>query len=209
MTDVASTVGLDDRAQVEAFGGEDRLGEESDGLIRRAFGLDRAAFEGLLSVVAAASKPATVEVVRRLDEGASFRAALGLSESAIAHLYAQAFTAFNAGRYARAEELFRMLCILAGDNADHWLGYAVCLRLREAFGKARVACANALKLRPDWSVAHFHLLEIAMREEAFDDARSHVAALRGRTSELPDGMARELARFEIALQRRAKLAPDA
>ena len=205
MTDAATTGGLDGRVPAEPLDGEDGLARASDGLIRHAFGLDRAAFEGLLTVVAAASKPATVEVVRRLDEGASLQAALGLSQSAIAHLYAQAFTAFNAGRYARAEELFRTLCILAGDNADHWLGYAVCLRLREAFGKARAACANALKLRPDWAVAHFHLLEIAMREEAFDDARSHFASLEGRTAELPDGMARELERFEIALQRRAPL----
>ncbi|MEM7693070.1 MAG: hypothetical protein AAF318_01355 [Pseudomonadota bacterium] len=174
-----------------------------EGLIRRAFGLDAAAFEGLLSAVAAASKPATVEVVRQLDAGVSLKAALGLSDGAIAHLYAQAFTAFNAGRTARAEDLFRTLCILAGDTADHWMGYAVCLRLRDAFPHARIACANALKLRPDWAVPHFHLLEMAMREEAFDTARDQIAALTGRAAELPDGMARELARFEIALNRRA------
>lgn len=191
-------------AGAEAPGGDVASPARAEaGVIQREFGLDTAAFEGLLSLVAKASRPATAEVVKRLDKGDTFGAALGLSEDAIAHLYAQAFVAFNAGRTARAEELFRTLCILAGDRSDHWLGYAVCLRLREAFAPARAACLNALALRPDWAAAHFHLLEIAMREEAFDEARKRLAALDGQAEALPAGMARELERFKVALERRS------
>lgn len=185
----------------EVGAGEARAGEA--GMIRNVFGLDEAAFESLIALITRSSTPATVEAVKRIDQGVSFGAALGLSEDVIAHLYGQAFHAFNAGRHRRAEDLFRALCILAGDVADHWLGYGVCLRLREAFEPARLACRNAAALRPDWAVPQFHLLEIAIREEAYEEARERFAALAHRPEELPEGMARELHRFGTALRTRA------
>ena len=185
--------------------GDDRGG----GHIERALGLDAAAFAALVGTFTRLNRPRIAAIVERMNGGAPAWETLGLPREAIGELYRRAFAAFNAGHTGRAEELFRALCTLAGDVADHWLGYGICLRMREARMHARDAFLMAAALRPGWGVPHFHLAELHLAEG--DDARAAeaVAAAEADAANLPERMAGELARYRIALERRRAGEPGA
>lgn len=185
--------------------GDDRGG----GHVERALGLDTKAFAALVGTFTRANRPRVAAIVERVNAGAPAYEALGLPREAIAELYRRAFAAFNAGHTARAEELFRALCTLAGNVADHWVGYGICLRMREARGLARDAFLVARAVRPEWGVPHFHLAEIFLAEG--DDARAAeaLAAAEADAANLPPTMVGELARYRIALERRRGVAAAA
>jgi hypothetical protein len=120
--------------------------------------------------------------------------------SVVPLLYARAFHLFNAGQHGRAEAIFRSLCALDGKIVDHWLGFGICLRKRDAFDEAAFAFGIAARLKDRWAVPHFHLLELAMRREAWAAASDELAlfeALRDPTT--PALMIAEAKRFRAAL----------
>lgn len=178
--------------------GDDRGG----GHVERAFGLDAAAFRALVGTFTSANRPRIAQMVERVNAGVPVHEALGLPREAIAELYRRAFAAFNAGHVARAEDLFRALCTLAGDVADHWVGYGVCLRLRDERMLARQAFEVARALRPDWGVPHFHLAELHLVEGDHERAETAIAAAEADADNLPERMAGELPRYRFALERR-------
>jgi hypothetical protein len=110
----------------------------------------------------------------RLAKGMPLAEALGVPPGVVRVLYARAYHLFNAGQHARAEAIFRSLCALDGRSSDHWLGFGICLRVREAFDEARLAFAVAAELRDRWAVPHFHLAELAMQLEAWPAARDEL-----------------------------------
>ncbi|WP_062012781.1 hypothetical protein [Aureimonas sp. AU4] len=127
---------------------------------------------------------------RPLSEG------LGLPPGAGEVLYARATQWFAVGRPEKAEPLFRILCMLDGASADHWVGHGVCLHLADRIEPARLAFETASRLRPGWAVPLFHLAALAVRERRWGDA---VAALEQfglhADADTPETMRREAQRL--------------
>ncbi len=176
------------------------------------FGLDEAETEmlGALFAEAAASRGLDgAAIFASLREGATLGQALGLPPRLGEALYARAHGWFNAGRHDRAEALFRALCVLDGRDADHWVGYGVCLRMREARQEAGLAFATAAAIRPAWAVPHFHGAAVAIADERWDEARAHLQAFgRHAGTAVPEAMRGEAARLAAALNLRAGRVPD-
>jgi len=146
----------------------------------------------------------------RLEKGQSFARALDIPEGAADVLYFRAHQWFSVGRIERAEALFRALCVIAGQVADHWVGYGVCLKARGLLPEAGRAFETASVLRPDWAIPHFHLLECLIRSDEWERARLALEAFDNRVEDgLPAGVIAEAERFRMAIAlRQAPEPPD-
>lgn len=143
-------------------------------------------------------------IFERLKAGASLGEAMAIPKGVAALLYARAHRWFSAGRPERAESLFRVLCIIDGENPDNWVGWGVCLRIAERWDDALRAFRTATTLAPDWSVPHFHALELHVRRGEWPAAAAALDSfdrLKGRGD--ADEIAEEVERFRgaVALHR--------
>lgn len=131
---------------------------------------------------------------------------LGLPRNSSEVLYARATQWFAVGRPDRAEPLFRILCLLEGSVADHWIGHGVCLHIAEQTGAAGLAFQTAHALRPDWAIPCFHLAALAVRERRWADARIWLERFRASLDDtVPEAMRREAARLEVMARPEAGL----
>jgi len=115
------------------------------------------------------------KVFEGLRQGKTMGEALGMPSGVRDLLYSRAHRWFSIGRIDRAEPLFRALCVLDQDTGDHWVGYGVCLRLREDLPNAGQAFRAASIIRGDWAVPHFHLMELAVHQQDWPAASEHLA----------------------------------
>jgi tetratricopeptide (TPR) repeat protein len=119
-----------------------------------------------------------------LAAGKSMSEALALPDGAVDFIYSRAHQWFAIGRADRAEPLFRTLCLLTG-QADHFVGYGLCLAQRKALDAAASALNCALRLRPGWALPHLRLAEVALRQGDRDEARRAFAGYEA--ARLADG----------------------
>lgn len=181
------------------------MAEAGSSPLGTALGLDAAELELLGELFAEAAGALGIEgrpVFRRLAAGAPLKEALGLPAGTEQVLYARAHRWFAAGRPDRAEPLFHALCLLDGSDADAWVGYGICLKLRSALPDAAMAFEVAGRLRPDWPIPDFHALETALRGGDRALAAEHLARFDRKT---PGGVD-EAIRTEVD-RWRAALAP--
>ncbi|MEJ1160520.1 hypothetical protein [Prosthecomicrobium sp. N25] len=144
-------------------------------------------------------------VVAGLQAGRSVGDSLALPAGVADLLYARAHHWFAAGRYDRAEDLFRTLCVVAPTRTDHWLGFGICLRLRGQGDEARRAFEAAAMTAPDSLAVEFHRLELALAEGRAGDAARHLESFDARvTDETPAEMRAEVERFRLALALRRR-----
>src|SRR5262245_22463785 len=152
----------------------------------QALGLTEQELETLGAVFNEATQAMNIDgapIFAKLRRGESLGSALGLPPALRELLYARAHRWFSFGRVDRAEPLFRALCIFAEGSADYWVGYGVCLRLRDDLDRAEFAFATAARLRTDWAVPHFHALELALHRQRWDDAQEQLALYDARVSD--------------------------
>jgi hypothetical protein len=146
-------------------------------------------------------------VLARLAAGRTMGEALDLPPGTVELLYARAHQWFTAGRPDRAEQLFRAVCVLDGTNADSWVGFGVCLRLRDSFEAAAIAFDMAAGCRPAWAVPQFHALELATRRGDWPEADRRLAAFdERRDGSVPDALVAEADRIRSAMSLRRERA---
>lgn len=189
--------------------GEPRRGavDTKDGDGGALLGLDVAETAVFRAVFADLAAPLGLDgsgIVDRLSAGATLGEALDLPAGLGEVLYGRAHHLFTAGRLDRAEPLFRTLCIIDGRTADHWVGYALCLRRRGEEGEAALSLATAAALRPDWAVPQFHAAQSALAQDRWTAAGAHLDAFQSKIdASVPVGMRREAARQRQALELRS------
>jgi tetratricopeptide (TPR) repeat protein len=116
-------------------------------------------------------------------------------------LYARAHQYFMAGDLDKAENLFRVLCLIDGSNYDFWLGYGICLRMKERLEHALVAFDTAALLQPTSAAPHFHRLELFIRQDKWQLAEETLAEFdRVSNEETPKEMEIELEQFRKAIE---------
>ena len=136
-----------------------------------------------------------------LRRGRTLAQALGLPPEVNEVLYARAHGWFAAGRHDRAEALFRALSVLDPRSADAWVGFGICLKLREAWDEAAAALAAAAALRPDWAIPHFHAVELEVRRGRWAEAEAHLDVFdrRAGTGDVPAEIHREAGRLRAII----------
>ena len=143
------------------------------------------------------------QIFARLRQGASLGEALGVSEKMVEFLYARAHRWIVVGRHDKAEQIFRVLCILDGESADFWTGLGICLKARAAFDEGLAAFAMATQKRPQWPVPHFHALALLIRRESWQQAASELAAFDKKAdSATPASLKAEVEKFRKVLRLR-------
>ncbi len=184
-------------------------GDATGGRPAPLFGLNAAEMELLSTLLGEMTGRIGLDGDRILDglgRGETLSQVLNLPPRFGEVLYGRAHTWFAAGRLDRAETLFRVLCVIDGRSADHWVGYGVCLRRRDAWAEAALAFATAAAVRPDWAVPHFHAADLAAAQGQWALAEDHLAAFASRAdAALPDPMLQEAAKLRRALALRADL----
>ena len=133
------------------------------------------------------------QVFGRVAAGESLTRALGLPDQVVDLLYAQAFTAHEAGRTLAALQMFQALTVLAPRVKDHWLGLAICLRGKDQAEMAQLALDTALTLAPDDPATRFHRLDLACHRGDWVAARRELAAFDA----LPDSVTRRTLQAEV------------
>lgn len=144
-----------------------------------------------------------------LRSGQNLALALGLPDGTAALLYDRAYRLIIAGRSEKAAPLFRVLCLIAPDDAKHWLGFGMAEFREGRIDTARNAFATALRLAPGWAVAHYHAADLAVRTDQWTDAETHLQSFDAATkTDVPNRMFQEVERLKLATSlarsRRAK-----
>lgn len=144
-------------------------------------------------------------IFERMSQGQPLAQALEVPQGTADVLYARAHQWFSVGRRDKAESLFRALCVISGDVADHWLGYGICLKMRGLLPEAEQAFTTGAALRPDWAIPYFHLAEIFIRSGEWQRAQQAMAAFDNRLDEAtPEPVIAEAERFRIAIALRSE-----
>jgi Flp pilus assembly protein TadD len=174
------------------------------GVLQRAFGLNQEDLDLVQACLDDLLPGRSAGMASALDAGRSFASILGLSPQILDVLYGRAFALFDAGHADRAEAMFRSLCVLDGQRADHWMGLGVCARIRDDLDSAMVAFSTASSLRGDWAVPYFHMFEIHMRRGDVSAATALLPRIEAGRDALTPQMREELVLFRLALDRRAR-----
>jgi tetratricopeptide (TPR) repeat protein len=110
------------------------------------------------------------DLLDRLGQTGSLKAALGAGPEVLAAFYARAVDLIKIGQTERAMSRFYVLCALDGRKPDHWLGYGICLRSRGQAGLALTAFDMAAGIAPDALAPQLYRLELFMRECRWEEA---------------------------------------
>lgn len=141
------------------------------------------------------------KIIARLKDGVLLGQALGLKREPVEFLYARAHRWGTIGEHARAERLFRALCIIEAGCADHWVGLGICLRARSHWPEAVAAFERATALRPHWDIPHLHLLELSARRRDWTRAAAELAAFEQKTTtQTPLALTAEADRYRAAIE---------
>jgi len=107
----------------------------------------------------------------------SLKDILGVDDELLEAVYGRALVFLRIGQARRAGDLFYVLCAIDGTRSDHWLGHGICLRECGEIDLALTAFGLAARLASGSPAPHLHRLELLLRQERWDEARSALARL--------------------------------
>ena len=96
-----------------------------------------------------ANEPSVQEALARLQSGASFAEAIGLSEETVAHIEQLAAALYSEDRLDEARTLFQGLVSLFPDRAEYWSALGAVLTRMEHHEEAVPVLSVALHLNPE------------------------------------------------------------
>ncbi len=99
---------------------------------------------------------------------------IGLDEEMIESIYRQAYLLYNAGKYSRAIELFRALCMLNPADSKFLLGLAACFHMLKQYKGAIDTYALCAVVNPESPIPYYHSSDCYLK---LDDAVSASIAL--------------------------------
>jgi type III secretion system low calcium response chaperone LcrH/SycD len=95
-------------------------------------------------------------VDKLVKKGVMPKDVMGLSDSMIEGIYAQAYRLYNTGKYKDAAQLFRLLIMLNSTEAKYAMGLAACFHMMKEFKNAVEMYALCAIIDPTSPVPHFH-----------------------------------------------------
>jgi type III secretion system low calcium response chaperone LcrH/SycD len=93
---------------------------------------------------------------KMLKQGVLPKDALGVSNSYLENVYAQAYRLYNTGKYAEAIHLFRILIMLNAMEPKYMLGLAACFHMLKEYNNAIQTYTMCSALDPQTPIPHYH-----------------------------------------------------
>jgi type III secretion system low calcium response chaperone LcrH/SycD len=93
---------------------------------------------------------------KMLKQGMAPKDALGVSDSYLENVYAQAYRLYNTGKYAEAAHLFRILIMLNAMEPKYMLGLAACFHMMKEYDNAIQSYTMCTALDPQSPLPHYH-----------------------------------------------------
>lgn len=93
---------------------------------------------------------------KMLKQGMVPKDALGINESYLENVYAQAYRLYNTGKYTEATHLFRILIMLNAMEPKYMLGLAACFHMLKEYGNAIQTYTMCAALDPHNPIPHYH-----------------------------------------------------
>jgi len=89
-------------------------------------------------------------------QGMSPKDAMGVSNSVLESIYAQAYRLYNTGKYVEATHLFRMLVMMNAMEPKYILGLAACFHMLKEYDNAIQTYTMCSAIDPTSPVPHYH-----------------------------------------------------
>ena len=93
---------------------------------------------------------------KMLKQGVLPKDAMGVSDSYLENVYAQAYRLYNTGKYVEATHLFRILIMLNAMEPKYMLGLAACFHMLKEYHNAIQTYTMCTALDPQNPVPHYH-----------------------------------------------------
>jgi type III secretion system low calcium response chaperone LcrH/SycD len=93
---------------------------------------------------------------KMMKQGMSPKEAMGISNSYLENLYAQAYRLYNTGKYAEAVHLFRMLIMFNAMEPKYMLGLAASFHMLKEYVSAIQTYTMCSALDPQNPIPHYH-----------------------------------------------------
>jgi type III secretion system low calcium response chaperone LcrH/SycD len=93
---------------------------------------------------------------KMLKQGITPKDAMGVSDSYLENVYAQAYRLYNTGKYPEATHLFRILIMLNAMEPKYMLGLAACFHMLKEYYNAIQTYTMCSALDPLNPVPHYH-----------------------------------------------------
>lgn len=125
--------------------------------------------------VAAEKKEKMEEMLtRNSKKGAPPKDVLGLTDSMVEGIYAQAYRLYNTGMYDQAIKLFRMLTSINPNEPKYIMGLAACLHMNKEYNAAAGAYSVLAVVDPKSPLPYYHSSDCYVK---LNDIPSAVIAL--------------------------------
>lgn len=93
---------------------------------------------------------------KMFEEGMSAKEAMGISNTYLENVYAQAYRLYNTGKYVEATHLFRILIMLNAMEPKYLLGLAACFHMLKEYHNAIQTYTMCSALDPQNPIPHYH-----------------------------------------------------
>jgi type III secretion system low calcium response chaperone LcrH/SycD len=93
---------------------------------------------------------------KMLKQGMSPKEAMGVNNSYLENVYAQAYRLYNTGKYVEATHLFRILIMLNAMEPKYMLGLAACFHMLKEYQNAIQTYTMCTALDPQNPIPHYH-----------------------------------------------------
>ena len=89
-------------------------------------------------------------------QGLTPKDAMGVSNSYLENVYAQAYRLYNTGKYSEAAHMFRLLIMLNAMEPKYILGLAACFHMLKEYYDAIQSYTMCSALDPENPIPHYH-----------------------------------------------------
>ena len=93
---------------------------------------------------------------KMMIQGMAPKDAMGVSNSYLENVYAQAYRLYNTGKYVEATHLFRILIIMNAMEPKYTLGLAACFHMLKEYYNAIQTYTMCSALDPENPIPHYH-----------------------------------------------------
>lgn len=147
---------------------------------------------------------------KMMIQGLTPKDAMGVSNSYLENVYAQAYRLYNTGKYAEAIHLFRILIMLNAMEPKYMLGMAACFHMLKEYDNAIQTYTMCSALDPQSPIPHYHSSDCFIQMRDYISAMVCLELAIARAGDKPEyAKMKERARLSLeSLKKQASASPE-
>lgn len=123
---------------------------------------------------------------KMLKEGMTPKETMGVSNSYLENIYAQAYRLYNTGKYIEATHLFRILIMLNPMEPKYILGLAACFHMLKEYKNAIESYTMCSVMDPQNPIPHYHSSDCYIQMKDYLSAMLCLELAIDRTKDKPE-----------------------